>query len=89
MVVIAANCKNSNESDKLLVYERDSERYKAVSDSEVHKADDVSEVRLVREIDDEWDEVSEFNYDEVCELGKAESDDELDEDCKVSRLSRW
>ena len=47
-VAIAANCEKSSESDKLLVDERDSECRKAVvSDSEVHKADEVSEVRLV------------------------------------------
>ena len=65
LVVIAANCGNSSESDKLLVNERDSECHKAVvSDSEVHKADEVSEVRLVGEIDDELDEV---DYDVVGE----------------------
>ena len=48
LVVIAANCENSSESDKLFVNERDSECHKAVvPDSEVHKADEVSEVRLV------------------------------------------
>ena len=40
--------------------------YEAVGDSEVHKANEVSEVRLVVEIDDELDEVSEVDYDEVC-----------------------
>ena len=56
---------------KSLVNERDSEGHKAVvSDSEVHKADEISEVRLVGEIDDELDEVSEVNYDEVCEVGE-------------------
>ena len=36
LVVIAVNCENSSESDKLLVNERDSECHKAVvSDSEV------------------------------------------------------
>ena len=66
LVVIATNYENSSESDKLLVNERDSECHKAfVSDSEMHKADEVSEVRLVREIDDELDEVSEVDYDEV------------------------
>ena len=51
---------------KSLVNERDSEGHKAVvSDSEVHKADEISEVRLVGEIDDELDEVSEVDYDEV------------------------
>ena len=39
---------NGSESDKLLVNERDSECHEAVvSDSEVHKANEVSEVRLV------------------------------------------
>ena len=41
-------------------------------DSEVHKADEVSEVRLVGEIDDELDEASEVDYDEVCEVGEAD-----------------
>ena len=50
LVVIAANCENGSESDKLLVNERDSECRKAVvSDSEQHKADEVSKVRLVGE----------------------------------------
>ena len=48
LIFIAANCENINKSDKLLVNERD---------SEVHKADEVSEVRLVGEIDDELEEV--------------------------------
>ena len=48
LVVIAANCENSSESDELFVNERDSECHKAVvQHSEVHKADEVSEVRLV------------------------------------------
>ena len=65
LVVIAANCENSRESDKLLVNERDSECHKAVvSNSEVHNADEVSEVRLVGEIDDE--------LDKVCEVGEAD-----------------
>ena len=73
LVDIAANCENSSESDKLLVNERYSECHKAVvSDSEVHKADEVSEVRLVGEIDDELHEVSEFDYDEVWEVGEAD-----------------
>ena len=56
LVVIAANCENGRKSDKLLVNERDGECHKAVGrDSEVHKADEVSEVRLVGEIDDELD----------------------------------
>ena len=41
------------------------------SDSEVHKADEVSEVRLVGGIDDGMDEVSEVDYYEVCEIGEA------------------
>ena len=49
LVAIAANCENGSASDKLLLRERD---------SEVHKANEVSEVRLVGEID-EMDEVSE------------------------------
>ena len=52
-VAIAANYENSSESDKLLVNERDSECHKSVvSDGEVHKADEVSEVRIpLRECD--------------------------------------
>ena len=100
---IGANCENSSESDKLSVDERDSECHKAVvSGSEVHKADEVSEVRLVGEIDDELDEV---DYDEVCEVGEAEEwrwagwglwspsswrvmmiTDELDKVCKVGEF---
>ena len=41
-------------------------------DSECHMADEVSEVRLVGEIDDELDEVSDVDYDEVCEVGEAD-----------------
>ena len=68
LVNIAANCENSSESNKILVNERDSECHKAVvSDSDVLKADEVSKVRLVGEIDDELDEVSEVDYYEVCE----------------------
>ena len=40
--------------------------------SEVHKADEVSEGRLVGEIDDELDEVSEVDYGEVCEVREAD-----------------
>ena len=58
-------------SDKLLVNESDSECHEAVSDSEVQKADEVSEVRLVIEIDDELDEVSEVHYDEVSEVRES------------------
>ena len=71
LVAIAGYCENKSESDKLLIT-RDSECHKAVSDSEVHQADDVSELRLVGEIDDEVDEVSEVDYDEVCEVGEAD-----------------
>ena len=57
LIAIAANCENSFESDKLLVNERDSECHEAVvSASEVCKADKISEVRLVGEIDNELDE---------------------------------
>ena len=57
LVAIAANCKNSSESGKLLVNERDSECHEAVvRDSEEYKADEVSEVRLVGEIYNELDE---------------------------------
>ena len=60
LIVIAANRENNSESDKLLWNERDSECHKAVvSVSEVHKADEVSDVRLVGEIDDELHEASE------------------------------
>ena len=43
-----------------------------VIDSEVHKADEVSGVRLVGEINNALDEVSEVDYDEVCEFGEAD-----------------
>ena len=60
LVAIAANCENSCESNELLVNEGDSECQKAVvRDSDVHKADEVSEVILVGEIVDELDEVYE------------------------------
>ena len=36
-----------------------------VNNSEVHKADEVSEVTLLVEIDDELDEVSEVDNDDV------------------------
>ena len=58
LVVIAANCENSSEGDKLFVNERD---------SECHKADEVSEGRLMGEIGDELDEVG-YN---VCEVAEA------------------
>ena len=41
-------------------------------DSEVHKADKVSAVRLVGEIDDELNEVTGVVYDKVSEVGKAD-----------------
>ena len=42
LVVIAANCENSSESDERLVNERDSECHKVVvSDSEEHMTDGV------------------------------------------------
>ena len=73
LVAIGANRENSSKSDKLSVNERDSECHKAVvSDSEVHTADEVSEVILVGEIDDELDVVSQVHYDEVCEVGEAD-----------------
>ena len=69
LFVSAANCENSSESDKLLVNQRDSECHKAgVSDSEVHMADQVIEVRLVGKIDHELDEVSQVDYDAVCQV---------------------
>ena len=50
-----------------------SECHKAVvSDSEMHNTDNVSEVRLVEQIDDELYEVSEVDYDEVCSIGEAD-----------------
>ena len=49
----------------------------------MHKTDEVSEVRLVGEIDDKLHEVSEVDHDEVSGVGEAMSDDELDEDCEV------
>ena len=68
-----SNCENSSESDKLLVNERDSKYHEAVvSDSKVNKADEVSDVRLVWEIDDELDEVSKVH----CEVGEVEEADE-------------
>ena len=59
LLVVIVNCENSSESDKLLVKERD---------SECHKADWINEVRIVGEIDDELDEVSEDDYDEIYEV---------------------
>ena len=55
LVGIAADCENSTESDKHLVHERDSECHEAVvSHSEVHKADEISEVRLVERLMMNW-----------------------------------
>ena len=71
LVDIAANCENCSKSDKRLVNERDSECHEAVHDSEVHKLDEVSEERLVLEIDDELDEGSEVDNNEVCEVREA------------------
>ena len=52
IAIVAANVKIS-ESENLIVNERDSEGHEAVvSDSDVQKADEVSEVRLGGEIDD-------------------------------------
>ena len=62
--------ENGSESDKLLVIERDSERHEdVVSDSEVHKPYEVSEVRLAGEPDHEPKEVSKVDYEEVSEVG--------------------
>ena len=38
----------------------------------MHKGDEVSEVRLVGEIDDELGKVSEFDCDEVSEVEEAD-----------------
>ena len=38
----------------------------------MHKADEVTEERLVGEADDKLDEVSEVDYDEVSEVGDGE-----------------
>ena len=55
------------------VNERDSECHKAVvSDSEVHNADEVSEVRLAGAVNYELDEVSEVDYEEVSEICEAD-----------------
>ena len=70
LVAIVANVKTEVSVTHFQLTERDGECHEAVvSDSEVHKADDVSEVRLVGEIDDKLDEVSEVDYDEVSEVG--------------------
>ena len=64
--------EKSSESDDILVNERDSECHEpVVVDSDVHEADEVSEVGLVVEIDDELDEVCEVDYDEVSEVTKS------------------
>ena len=87
-VAIAANCENSSESDKLLVNERDSEHQKAVvSDSEVQKDDEVSEVRLLGKIHDEQDQVSQVDYDEVCEV--RDSDEWRRAEWTLWSLSSW
>ena len=71
LVAITAKFENSSESGILLVNERDSECHEAVvSDSEVHNFDEVSEVRLAVEIENELDEVSEFDYDELSDRGQ-------------------
>ena len=49
----------------------------------MHKADKVSEVRLVGEIDEELDEMSEVHYEEFSEVWKVDEDAVLDEDCEV------
>ena len=67
--VFAANCENSSESDKVLVNERDSECHKAVSDSEMHNADEVSELRFVGELVMSW--MREVDYHQVREVGQA------------------
>ena len=38
----------------------------------MHKANEVSEGRLVEEIDDELNEVSEVDHEEVSEVGEAD-----------------
>ena len=43
-----------------------------MSDSEVHKADEVNEVRLVGEIYNELGEVSAVDYEEVSKVGEAD-----------------
>ena len=56
--------------------------FQLISDRDVHKVDEVSEVGLVREIDDELDEVREVDYDELDEVREVDYD-ELDEVRKV------
>ena len=43
-----------------------------VSNSEVHKADVVSEVRFVGEIHNELDQVNAVDYEEVSKVGEAD-----------------
>ena len=70
---VVANVTMAVRVTKLLVNEGDSECHEAVvSNSKVHTADQVSEVRLVEEIYEELDAVSEVDYDEVCEIGEAD-----------------
>ena len=83
--VSAANCENFSECDQLLVKERDSKCHDAVvSDSEVHRADEDSEVTLLGEINHELDQVSDkvfevnklVDYEELYEVSEiAEADD--------------
>ena len=54
LAVIAANCENNSESDKQLVNESDTRvSWGCCSYIEVNKADEVSEVGFIEEIDDE------------------------------------
>ena len=48
----------------------------------MHTADEVSEVRLMGEIDDELDDVSDLIIIRFVRSEKLMSDNELDEDCK-------
>ena len=61
LLFLYCNCENSSKSHETFV-----------SDCKIHKADEVSEVRLVGEVDDEQHEVSEVDYDEVSEVREAE-----------------
>ena len=56
-----------------------------VSDSEVHKADEVNELAFVGEIDDEPDEVSEVDNDELDEVSEVGEIDEPDEVCEAGQ----
>ena len=72
LVVIAVNVKIAV---RVTIFKliRDSECHKAVvCDSEVHKADEVSEVRLVGEVDHELDEVSDVDYEEISKVREAD-----------------